>query len=66
MAGVSGRPIRSLLLTREAAGLLVIAGLAWLAVIALARGMSAMGGTIGLGLLAFIPVWTLMMAAMML
>src|SRR5258708_34449638 len=28
--------------------------------------MSAMGGTIGLGLVAFIPVWTLMMAAMML
>ena len=42
------------------------AGLAWLAVIALARGMSAMGGTMGLGLAAFIPVWTLMMAAMML
>jgi predicted metal-binding membrane protein len=45
---------------------LVIAGLAWLAVIAVAPGMSAMGGTMGLGLLAFIPVWTLMMAAMML
>jgi len=42
------------------------AGLAWLAVIALARGMSAMGGTMGLGVVAFIPVWTLMMAAMML
>jgi predicted metal-binding membrane protein len=28
--------------------------------------MSAMGGTMGLGLVAFIPVWTLMMAAMML
>jgi predicted metal-binding membrane protein len=45
---------------------LVIAGLAWLVVVALARGMSAMGGTMGLGLVAFIPVWTLMMAAMML
>ncbi len=44
----------------------MIAGLAWLAVIALARGMSAMSGTMGLGLVAFIPVWTLMMAAMML
>jgi predicted metal-binding membrane protein len=44
----------------------VIAGLAWLAVIAVARGMSAMGGTMGLGLVAFMPVWTLMMAAMML
>jgi predicted metal-binding membrane protein len=66
LAGVSGRPARKLLFTPEAAGLLVIAGLAWLAVIALARGMTAMGGTMGLGLLAFIPVWTLMMAAMML
>src|SRR5260370_17779598 len=28
--------------------------------------MSAMGGNMGLGLLAFIGVWTLMMAAMML
>jgi predicted metal-binding membrane protein len=66
LAGISGRPTRNLLLTREAAGLLVIAGLAWLAVIALARGMSAMGGTMGLGLVAFVPVWTLMMGAMML
>jgi predicted metal-binding membrane protein len=66
LAGISGRPARNLLLTPEAAGLLVIAGLAWLAVIAIARGMMVMGGTMGLGLLAFIPVWTLMMAAMML
>ncbi|HXB05207.1 MAG TPA: DUF2182 domain-containing protein, partial [Candidatus Angelobacter sp.] len=66
MAGVSGRPARNLLFTPEAAGLLVIAGLAWLAVIAIARGMMVMGGTMGLGLLAFVPVWTLMMAAMML
>jgi predicted metal-binding membrane protein len=44
----------------------VIAGLAWLGVITLARGMMAMGGTMGLGLVAFIPVWILMMAAMML
>src|SRR6202165_6396904 len=65
-AGVSGSPGRSLLRTPEAAGLLLAAGLAWLAVIALARGMSAMGGTMGLGVVAFIPVWTLMMAAMML
>jgi len=66
LARVSGRPARNLLFTPEAAGLLVIAGLAWLAVIAIARGMMVMGGTMGLGLLAFIPVWTLMMAAMML
>ena len=44
----------------------MIAGLAWLAVIAVARGMSMMGGTMGLGLVAFIGVWTLMMSAMML
>jgi len=44
----------------------VIAGLAWLGVIAAARGMSAMGGTRGLGLVTFVGVWTLMMAAMML
>ena len=66
MAGLSGRPVSRLLLTREATGLFLIAALAWLAVIALARGMSVMGATIGLGLLAFVPVWTLMMAAMML
>jgi len=66
VAGLSGRPVQSLLLTREAAGLLLVAGLAWLVVIAQARGMSAMGGTMSLGLFVFIPVWTLMMAAMML
>ena len=66
MAGVSDRPIQRLLLTREAAALLLIAGVAWLAVIAQARGMNAMGATMGLGLLAFVGVWTLMMGAMML
>jgi predicted metal-binding membrane protein len=44
----------------------LVAGFAWLAVITQARGTSAMGGTMGLGLPAFVPVWTLMMAAMML
>ncbi|HEX7262899.1 MAG TPA: DUF2182 domain-containing protein, partial [Candidatus Dormibacteraeota bacterium] len=67
---MSGRPVQGpifrLLRTREAAGLLVIAGVAWVAVIAQARGMSMVSGTMGLGLLAFIPVWTLMMGAMML
>jgi len=47
-------------------GILLSAGLAWLAVIAQVRGMSAMGATMGLGLLAFVGVWTLMMGAMML
>ena len=69
MAGVSGRPIRPLFLTREAAIVLLIAAAAWVAVMVQARGMNstgAMGATMGLGLLAFIPAWTLMMAAMML
>ena len=43
-----------------------VAALAWLGVIAVARGMGAMTGTMGLGLGAFVAVWTLMMSAMML
>jgi len=54
------------LATREAAFLLILAAGAWAATIALARGMAGMAGTMGLGLAAFVPVWTLMMAAMML
>jgi len=49
--------------------LLIAAAAAWVATIALARGMAGMGGmtgTMGLGLVAFVPAWTLMMAAMML
>jgi predicted metal-binding membrane protein len=63
---VAERPIRNLLLTREAAIVLAIAAVAWVAVLIEARGMVAMGGTMGLGLVAFVPLWTLMMAAMML
>src|SRR5258707_202288 len=33
--------------------------------VTLARGMTGMTGTMGLGLAAFLPIWTLMMAAMM-
>ncbi len=51
---------------REAAFLLIAAAGAWAATVALARGMAGMTGTMGLGLVAFLPVWTLMMAAMML
>jgi predicted metal-binding membrane protein len=51
---------------REAAVLLILAAGAWAATVALARGMTGMTGTMGLGLAAFVPVWTLMMAAMML
>ena len=46
--------------------MLLIAAVAWVAVVIQARGMMAIGGTMGLGLLAFVPLWTLMMAAMML
>ena len=54
------------LATREVAFLLILAAGAWAATIALARGMAGMTGTMGLGLALFVPVWTLMMAAMML
>jgi predicted metal-binding membrane protein len=51
---------------REVAVLLIVAAGAWAAALVLARGMAGMAGTMGLGLAAFVPVWTLMMAAMML
>ena len=54
------------LATREAAFLLILAAGAWAATVALARGMTGMAGTMGLRLAAFVPIWTLMMAAMML
>lgn len=50
----------------QVAVLLVAAAAAWLATVALARGMGAMPGTMGLALGEFVPAWTLMMAAMML
>src|SRR5208282_5433191 len=55
--------------TREAALLLIVAACAWAATVAQARGMTGMTGMtgmMGLGLVVFVPVWTLMMAAMML
>jgi predicted metal-binding membrane protein len=58
--------LRPGLATREAAFLLIVAAGAWAATIALARGMAGMTGTMGLGLAAFVAIWTLMMAAMML
>jgi predicted metal-binding membrane protein len=57
---------RPALARREAAFLLIVAAAAWAATVALAHGMTGMTGTMGLGLVAFVPVWTLMMAAMML
>jgi predicted metal-binding membrane protein len=67
---VSGQPglarSRPSLAIREVALLLIVAAGAWAATLALAGGMAGMSATMGLGLAAFVPVWTLMMAAMML
>lgn len=46
--------------------LLVVAGAAWAFTVDQARGMAGMPGTMGMGLLAFIAMWGLMMTAMML
>ncbi len=46
--------------------LLILAAIAWVGTLWVARGMAGMTGTMGLSLAAFVPVWTLMMAAMML
>jgi predicted metal-binding membrane protein len=53
-------------LTVPASFLLVVAAGAWVVVVGLARGMSAMPGTMGLSLGAFVVAWAVMMAAMML
>jgi predicted metal-binding membrane protein len=50
----------------ETAALLLTAAAAWAATLVLARGMAGMAGTMGLAFAAFVGVWTLMMAAMML
>ncbi len=54
-------------LTRpQTSALLFLAAAAWAATLVLARGMAGMTGTMGFGIGAFVAVWTLMMAAMML
>ena len=53
-------------LTPGASALLVVAAVAWIGVLAVARDMGSMPGTMGLGLGAFVAVWGLMMTAMML
>jgi len=63
---VSGPAPAPALARRETALLLIAAASAWAATIAIARGMAGMTGTMGLGLALFVPMWTLMMAAMML
>ncbi len=47
------------------AGLLLLVALAWSATLAWAGPMGAGQGTMGLSLVAFLPVWVVMMAAMM-
>ena len=67
MTGSGGLPRpRPGLASREAAFLLILAAGGWATTVALARGMAGMTGTMGLDLALFVPVWTLMMAAMML
>ena len=66
MVRVNGAAPLPGLARREIAFLLIVAAGAWAGTVALARGMAGMTGTMGLGLVAFVPVWTLMMAAMML
>lgn len=57
---------RPALARRQTAFLLIAAAGAWAGTVAIARGMAGMTGTMGLGLAVFVPMWTLMMAAMML
>ncbi len=51
---------------RVTGGTLAVAAVAWLAVIRMTDGMSSAPGTMGLGAAAFVSLWTVMMAAMML
>jgi predicted metal-binding membrane protein len=53
-------------LTPQAAILLLVAAVAWLVTVGRAGAMGGMTGTMGLGLPAFVGMWALMMAAMML
>jgi predicted metal-binding membrane protein len=53
-------------LTPQAAILLLVAAAAWLVTVGRAGAMAGMTGTMGLSLAAFVGMWTLMMAAMML
>jgi predicted metal-binding membrane protein len=53
-------------LTPQAAILLLVAAVAWLVTVGRAGAMAGMTGTMGLSLPAFVGMWTLMMAAMML
>jgi predicted metal-binding membrane protein len=66
MNGVPAGPALQWLGRTESAVLLLLAAAAWAATVVIARGMAGMNGTMGLGFVVFVAVWTLMMAAMML
>jgi hypothetical protein len=53
-------------LTPQASVLLLVAAVAWLVTVGRAGAMAGMTGTMGLSLAAFVGMWALMMAAMML
>jgi predicted metal-binding membrane protein len=53
-------------LTPQASVLLIVAAIAWVAIIVWSQGMATMSGDMGLELPAFLVAWTVMMAAMML
>lgn len=61
----AGPPLRWLA-KPETSALLFLAAAAWAATLVIARGMTTMTGTMGFSVGAFVAVWTLMMAAMML
>jgi predicted metal-binding membrane protein len=61
---VAARP--AFRVNRSTVGLLVVAALAWVGVIADARHMGNGVGTMGMRILEFVPMWGAMMAAMML
>jgi predicted metal-binding membrane protein len=61
---VGARPLADRL--PYAAPALAGAAAAWVGVVVVARNMGSMPGSMGLGLVSFLAVWTLMMAAMML
>jgi len=56
----------ALRLTRQSVAMLGVAALAWAAVITYARDMGSGPGTMGMPLVEFLPMWSLMMTAMML
>jgi predicted metal-binding membrane protein len=66
MSAATSTPARPRLLSPHLGLVLLAASVAWLATVAWTQGMGAAPGTMGLGVAAFVAMWTLMMAAMML